>query len=233
MIKGIVFDKDGTVLNYEAMWVPIAEYAVKRLLGVSDPSLNQKVLQAIGAYDGISGILCSGTYGDITEVINGVLKQEKAMLPPIEPAMTAESFFCGMSYGKLEPACQNITGVFSQLKAQGLHIGMVTSDNQEVTSHCLKGLGIASYFDVVYTDDGVHPSKPDPYYLARFCETFDLKPEEVVMVGDTLTDCRFAENAGTHFVGVAKTEQDRQILLTRAAYVVEDISGILAAVEMM
>ena len=44
------------------------------------------------------------------------------------------------------------------------------------------------------------------------------------MVGDTLTDMRFAKNAGIRAIGVAKNEKNRKILSTMTDTVVHDVS---------
>ena len=58
-IKGMIFDKDGTLMDFASFWIPVAENAVKNILEMvgGDFSLSDKMLSSIGAYSGIRGIL--------------------------------------------------------------------------------------------------------------------------------------------------------------------------------
>ncbi len=225
MIKGIVFDKDGTLLDYENFWVPVAEGAVKLLLEkkgcverVSD------VLSAIGAYDGIKGVLCHGTYGNIADVINDCLGKSA-----FSGEEVAEAFAASVHLAKVMPACPDIRAVFEKLNDMAFTVALVTSDNSKLTEYCLSELGISDMFDVIYTDDGIHPSKPDPYYMQEFCKKYGFLPNEVIMVGDTMTDMCFAENSGCKSVGVGRYAPE--LLAESADYIIPDISYIFEITE--
>ena len=41
-------------------------------------------------------------------------------------------------------------------------------------------------------------SKPNPQMLLEICSNFKLRPDEVLMVGDTDRDVLFGKNAGCH-----------------------------------
>jgi phosphoglycolate phosphatase len=105
-------------------------------------------------------------------------------------------------------------------------LGVVTSDDPQGTELCLKGLGIDGCFDLILASDRVHPSKPDPYYMYEFCKKFSLRPEEVMMVGDTLADMQFGKNSGTFTVGVAKLRENRDFIAPYADCVIRDVSAL-------
>ncbi len=220
MIKGIVFDKDGTLLDYESFWIPVAEGAIGLLTEGSELSDRAgELLAAIGAYDGIKGVLCHGTYGNITDALNEYLGEEVFTVGQVSKA-----FADSVHLADVLPTCGDIRGLFEKLLSRGIILAVVTSDNASLTEYCLSKLGIADMLHAVYTDDRVHPSKPDPYYMNKFCSEYGFKPCEVMMVGDTMTDMRFAENAGCVAVGVGKYAPE---LLSRAAdFIISDISQI-------
>ncbi len=225
MIKGIVFDKDGTLIDYESFWVPVAEGAVKELLdneGFSDK--RAEVLDAIGAYKGINGVLCYGTYGDIASAINSVIGKDC-----YKGERVADIFSKSLNLAKVSPTCPNIKEVFSKLREKGLKLAVVTSDNLAITEFCLKEIGIIDFFDVIYADDGVHPSKPNPYYMQKFCADFSLEPNEVLMVGDTMTDMNFAKNSGAVSLAVGKYAPE--LLSSVADNIAKDISFVLEILQ--
>ncbi|HJA94205.1 MAG TPA: HAD family hydrolase, partial [Candidatus Eisenbergiella merdipullorum] len=114
--------------------------------------------------------------------------------------------------------------VFRRLKESGVRIFLVTTDCREITGRCLDELKIRQYFDEIYTDDDDrgHP-KPDPYLIQEIINKYGMKKEELVMVGDTVTDMEFAGNGGIKAIGVADQEADRRILKRYTEMVIDNI----------
>ncbi len=228
MIKGIVFDKDGTLLDYEAFWVPVAKTAITELLdknGYSSDFL-PILMEGIGTYDGISGVLCYGTYGDIASALNSTL-ESLGVSHKFDMQDVAVAFDNNLHNGSIIPTCKNIIPLFKKLKSMGIKTAVITNDNYIVTKKCLKALKIEQFFDATFADDGINPHKTNPYYMKLFCDLFKLTPDEVIMVGDTLTDMEFAQNSGTKVMGVAKKESDKKLLLQYTDCIFDDISYVL------
>ncbi len=225
MIKGIVFDKDGTVLDYESFWIPVAEGAVSLLLDkIGESGRLAAALDAIGTYDGIKGVLCHGTYGNIADSINDALGKSY-----FDGETVGKAFSDSVGLAKVSPTCDNIRGVFEKLHEDGLTVALITSDNASLTEFCLSELNILDLFDKIYTDDGIHPSKPDPYYMHSFCSEFGFEPCEVIMVGDTMTDVDFAKNSGCHSIGVGRYAPE--LLYGKADHIAPDISYVREMIE--
>ena len=83
----------------------------------------------------------------------------------------------------------------------------------------------------IYTDDGEMPAKPDPYCIYALCEKERISKTEIIMVGDTLTDTRFAKNGGIKVIGVAQNDENKRILEMEADVVIPDISYIFEVIE--
>ena len=235
--KGIIFDKDGTLLDFDGFWTPVAEYAVEDILQKNqmEKSLKNQVLNAIGVKDGITdvdGVLCKGTYLQISQIIFGVLSKYKEELKLEDVAeISLKAFHDNIGKGEMKGTCENIAGVISNLKEKGIKLAVVTADDTFTTKKCLTALGIDDMFDVIYTDDGTHPNKPDPYCIEDFCVKFGLNKEQVVMVGDSLTDVNFAKNGCIKFVGVAKGQLNTAFLSAYADTVLPDVSHLSSVLE--
>ena len=87
------------------------------------------------------------------------------------------------------------------LKLKGYKLGIATVDTLTATVAGLKKTGILDYFDYLGTGEESKP-KPDTFLADKFCSQCDLKADEILIVGDSQNDMRFAENAGAAFIGL-------------------------------
>ncbi|MDT8719067.1 HAD family hydrolase [Clostridium sp. 19966] len=203
-IKGILFDKDGTLLDFNSIWVPVAEALAKEIAAdlQVDKScdLEEKLLKSIGVCCGKvepMGILAWGTVGDIADQLKAVLHEEnikKELLQDIEVIIENKISRLSREKAVLVRPIGDLEKLFEKLKALGVFIGLATSDTYESAKLCLKILKIEEYFDFIGADDGISKSKPNPELLNKFCMACHIKPEEVAVVGDTEVDIELAAN---------------------------------------
>lgn len=209
-IKAILFDKDGTLIDFDAFWIPVSAAAVKDILsraGAGDDMLTE-ILGALGVHGDTTdpdGLLCRGTYGEMGLKIRGVLSEHGIRLSEEEAMrMTGDAFSRSAGAGTVKPVCAGLRGVLERLKERGIRLLVVTTDNPEVTHICLEKLNIEDLFEKVIADDGVVPPKPDPRCALDFAGKSGIPVGEIAMVGDTLTDIGFARNAGMRMIYVGK-----------------------------
>lgn len=238
-VKAIIFDKDGTLLDFDAFWISVAIGAVEDILRAvnADESLTDELLASIGADRHsalVNGLLCNGTYARIAKAFYDVLTNKGYSIEYDEfENIVLEAFHNNVSKGRVLPACDNIKDVVKKLENMGIKMAVVTTDDKYVTEKCLDDLGIKDMFSRIYTDDGINPSKPNPYYINQFCKDEGIKLNEMLMVGDTLTDMDFAENGGIKAIGVAKSEEGWKLLKSKAYTVVDNISYIFDVINSM
>ncbi len=235
--KAIMFDKDGTLIDFDAFWITISTIAIKDILkelGCNDVSA-EDILSVLGVEDGITsieGILCSSTYSKIGDNINYALT-ECGYTFDLERvrSITMDAFARHVDKGIAKGTCENIREVLLKIKEEGIKIFVVTSDRLFTTEKSLKKLGIFDVFDGIYTDDGDVPPKPKPDCIYDICKKFSLSPDEIVMVGDTVNDVNFAKNGSVKMIGVAKGEKNRERFLKQTDIVLPDISYILEYIK--
>jgi len=72
------------------------------------------------------------------------------------------------------------------LISQGYQLGCVTNKSEQFTHPLLKVLGIFNDFKIIISGDTLAKRKPDPMPLLYCAEHFNLKPEECLMLGDSV-----------------------------------------------
>ena len=82
------------------------------------------------------------------------------------------------------------------LSSQGYYLGCVTNKATQFTHPLLKELGIFDYFKIVISGDTLTKKKPDPMPLLYGAEYFGVRPEECLMIGDSVSDVKASRSAG-------------------------------------
>ncbi len=199
--SSIVFDKDGTLVDLDARWAPYFSHYVEHVARqLGDATLVAMVNELIGI--DARGLVPEGpaaveTAGQIVDRVAGALvarghDREAAMAASIEAAAHAE-------YGPLEPL-GDVARALRDLRADGLFLGIATSDDRANTLVELDQLGISELIDSIRCGDDACAVKPDPAVLTGIAAECGCSPGEVVFVGDSRQDLAAAVAAGTQFV---------------------------------
>lgn len=227
----IIFDKDGTLMDFAKFWIPVAKKAIDYVCADYSvgEDIKEEILKAIGVDENVDilGVLCYGTYGDIINVVYEVLDKNNVVYDKM--TMTKkfpEAFAKARHEGEIAPTSPGLKNTLADLKAKGKKIFVVTSDNYETAEYCLRKLDIFELFDEIIADDGVHPSKPDPYYIDYLVAKYGFSKDEMCMIGDTLADMSFARNGGIKAYGVGVDEKSRSILAEYAEATSSDVSAL-------
>ena len=237
-VKAIIFDKDGTLIDFDAFWVAVSVKAIGDVLAQcgADRALLTAILEAFGVRDGVTdlnGVLCKGTYEQMGEIVYRILREGGCELSCDEVVrLVLDAYNRNSDAGEVKPTCPELADVLADLKERGIKLAVVTTDNRRITDLCLAKLGIAELFDHIYTDDGDAPTKPDPACAVDFCRRVGVEKtkDTVVMVGDTMTDVRFAQNSGITAVALARSEQSRAVLAPHADAVITAMTDLKAAI---
>ena len=86
------------------------------------------------------------------------------------------------------------------LKSQGYKLGCVTNKASQFTIPLLKDLGVHDYFANIVCGDTLPEKKPHPMPLLHSAEVLGVKPENALMVGDSVSDVKAARAAGFQIV---------------------------------
>ena len=234
--KVIIFDKDGTLLDFDKFWLGVSDAAIADILKEAkcDASI-EEIYNSMGVYNGItdiSGILARGTYEQMGEAIYGVLEKHNCLLGKEEVTkITVEAYHKNFNHGKVIPTCENLKEMLNSLLNLGIKLAVVTTDDSYFTEKCLNELGVKDCFDILLCNDGEFPHKPDPYGIELIKKHFGVTNDEILMVGDTITDMQFAKNGKVDAIGVGKTEKARKILGEYTEKTFPDVSYVPSAIN--
>ena len=86
------------------------------------------------------------------------------------------------------------------LNAKGYKLGCVTNKAAQFTEPLLQDLGVFDVFEIVISGDSLPKRKPDPMPLLHAAEFFKCRPEQALMLGDSVSDVKAARAAGFQIV---------------------------------
>lgn len=191
--KGVLFDKDGTIINFKKNWKDAIDLFMKKVEEITGKS-SDEIQNRLGYSNGDiipNSPIASSSYKEIGDILGDFeICREKSFLKD-----EVENFFNNYfdeNISKLE-LIGNVKGLFVNLKNNGFKIGIATSDNLYSTINTLNHFNLYEYIDFIGTGDN-YPSKPNPEILYDFCKINDLNPKDVLVVGDSLVDIELGSN---------------------------------------
>ncbi len=232
MIKGILMDKDGTLVYFAKDWVHMVRNFI---LKFTDGKKAETILVEIGYRNGIllsDGLLSSASTKEIITIIASYLDYDTEKL--LKSFQYYQLVCLKEEKLSLEPV-PNLVETLHKLKEQSIILGIATADDYESTLYTLKTLGIDSYIDFVGTSDRFL-AKPNREMLDEFCIQNQLQYEEVIHIGDTSVDMEFAQTclAGIGVLSGNGTEQELKKytdhIINRLDEVIDYLPTILCSV---
>lgn len=193
-IDTVLFDFDGTVMNTNDVILKSWQHTFRTLRGrEEDPEVLLK------------------TFGEPLETTM------KKFFPeiPVEESIKVYRSFHYDNFGDLISVFPGMDDLIAEVKRRGYKLGLVTSRLYNTTMQGLEKYGLKEYFDAIVTANDTTKHKPDPEPVNITLEKLGAKPENSIMLGDTLFDLLCAKNAGVRSVLVSwslalsgKTKED-------------------------
>ncbi len=183
-IKAVVIDLDGTLLDT----APDLAHAAELMMA----EMNQPCpsLATISTYIG------NGVSRLVKRVMTGEMDAEP------DAALFAQAIASYQKhYGEhVSLHTRPFDGVVEGLdafKAMGVRLACITNKAAAFTHPLLKDTGLFDYFELILSGDSLPRRKPDPLPLLHACEVFQVKPAELLLIGDSLNDTQAARAAGS------------------------------------
>ncbi|MBB6413476.1 HAD family hydrolase [Mesorhizobium sangaii] len=225
-IKGILFDKDGTLVDFNATWLGIADFMAMDA-AEGDRWKADRLLSAAG-FDFVNkrfrpdSIFASGTNMDVVELWFPRLSDEDQML-----AVARFNEITSVQGSSMAVALPGIVETLTALHKRSYRLGVATNDSTSGAEKTMVTLGVAQLFDAAYGYDAVANPKPAPDTIYAFCDLTGLKPAQIAMVGDNRHDLEMARAGGCGLaIGVLSGTGTRESLSSIADIVLDSVADL-------
>ncbi|MEK3883465.1 HAD family hydrolase [Paenibacillus sp. PL2-23] len=179
MMKAIIFDFDGTIIDTETPWF----YAFRDAYKEYDVELTlEQYSQCVG-----TNIYTFNPYE--------YLKTDRGIELDLD-AFKARIHQDHATLMSKQEVREGILDYLNAAKAAGLRIGLASSSGRFWIEKHLEELGIRDYFETIMTADDVKNVKPDPELYQKALAALGVKPEEAVAIEDSPNGARAAAAAG-------------------------------------
>jgi phosphoglycolate phosphatase len=244
-----IFDKDGTLIDFHAMWATWVTDLARQLeatstklriendkLRNSSPqdqfSIPDRLFQAMD-FDPASGRVIAGGRLAVEPMARlRALTVDVVCAAGLDPAaaeQAVEAAWRPPDPVALARPLADLPSLFAALRGRGIRIAVATSDDRAPTEATMASLGVATLVDaVIGADDGV-PIKPAPDMVLRLCSDLGIPPAQAVVVGDAVADLQMGRAARAGLVvGVLSGLTSAALLAPHADVVIASVADLIA-----
>ncbi|MFK5980115.1 MAG: HAD family hydrolase [Rhizobiaceae bacterium] len=229
-VKAILFDKDGTLIDFHATW-DRATYDVFESLAKGDLELIRKLAE-VSDLDiktkaiGRDSILVAHSSAEIGERWAEVLsrKVDQNFLDEVD-------FLYGKFGQKYLTGFPSTPRVLERLVTEAYSLGIATNDSENNATTQMDQLGWRDHFTAILGYDSGYGAKPSPGMVETFAGVAGTAAEEILMVGDSLHDLVAGKSAGALTIGVTTGPAQGADLSGHADAIIDDLDELFYVLQ--
>lgn len=194
-IRAILFDKDGTLIDVNATWIPIYREMLMDIFATDRDGA--EALMAKAGYDRQANSFRAGSI-----LAGGTTRQFVDVLwPGLDAASAAakvhliDNDYTHLVRDRLTPLMP-LEPILSELRAMGLRLGVATNDGHVSARAHMLHAGVIGHFEDIIAADTVPVPKPSGNMVRKFAAVTGLPAASIAMVGDNHHDMEEARNGG-------------------------------------
>ena len=190
MIKAVIFDMDGVMINSEPLWEKTEKIMMANRGLVYTPVYREKIV-GLGQKD--SAILLKDTFGledETEEIINSRI-----------------SILLDIYDEELE-LVSGLESLLESLSDSPLKVALASSSPIRVINFVLDKFELGKYFDPVVSGDMVENGKPNPDIYLHTAGLMGLNPTECVVIEDSINGVVSAKAADMNCIAVPDKRLD-------------------------
>ncbi|HLC96768.1 MAG TPA: HAD family hydrolase [Candidatus Nanoarchaeia archaeon] len=179
MIKAVLFDMDGVLIDSHDAWFHIFNRAYNHFEGKTISRADFDKHLWAKAFDIVAKDRFTVPLEKIRQFYRDIYTEYRERLV-------------------IMPEAKN---TLSMLQKKKIDLVVVSNSQRAIVTKVLKDVGLVDYFKFCLGGDDVKNGKPSPDILIKALEQLNLIPKDVIFIGDTIWDKMAAEKAGIKFVG--------------------------------
>jgi phosphoglycolate phosphatase len=232
-IRGILFDKDGTLIDFPSTWTPVLR-ALALEFAEGDRG-RADTLMATAGYDDERGEFKAGSIwaaGNTLDLVTAWLPDA----PDGERARLARwvDGYCERIAPDTAVPVTDLVRFFGRLRQSGLVLGVATNDVTRSALATMERLGVADLLSAILGYDSVARPKPAADMVVAFCAEAAIEPGEVVVVGDNLHDLVMARAAGAALaIGVLTGNGTHEEFGAYADHIIDSIEDLPPLLQLL
>lgn len=177
-VELIIWDFDGTLANTFPITFESINDAIEPFIGRRMP--NAEIMPYFGQPD--------------DEIVKTIVGQE------CESEAVAKLYEAMPRYVQRLRLFDGIEEVLRECHSHGIKLALLTGRGKVTTHLMIAALGIKDEFSMILTGNEVARVKPHPDGPLQICGALTVKPQNTLMIGDTVADALAAKSAGMHFI---------------------------------
>ncbi|MDO8484175.1 MAG: HAD family hydrolase [Candidatus Limnocylindrales bacterium] len=226
----VIFDKDGTLIEFDAMWSGWAMDLAAALRDGTGVPIETSLFAMLG-FDPATGRILPG--GGLAATPMARLRErtydlliEEGSTATVADGVLADAWHAPDPVELARPIA-DLGALFGRLRTSGRRIAVATSDDRDPTERTLAALGVDGWVEAtVCADDGV-AVKPAPDMVLHLCATLGVAPARTAVVGDAPADLTMGRRAGAGLViGVLSGVGDAEHLGPAADLVLRSVADL-------
>jgi phosphoglycolate phosphatase len=230
-IDAILFDKDGTLVDFDATFGP-AGYGLLNHLSQGDACLLRQLADAL-EYDVERRRFRSTSpfVAEPTPIYGAILADILGCPDRLRLFHEIDATLAELALQSLTPINDPKT-VLAKLAAAGLALGLATNDTEQTARRQAERLGLSPLLRFYAGYDSGHGRKPGPGMVSAFARQCRCPASRIALVGDSLHDMLAARAAGCTAIAVLSGPASSAILSPHAHYLIDhigDLPALLAA----
>ncbi|WP_046174109.1 HAD family hydrolase [Domibacillus indicus] len=212
MIKAVLFDLDGTLLNRDKSVEKFIEQQYERLNKWVGHIPKEKYMTRFIELDNRGYVWKDRVYRQLVSEfsITGVTWEDLLQDYISECKNNCVPF-------------DHLFSTLEELRSRNLTLGIITNGKGQFQLDNIKALRIEKYFEAILISEWEGMKKPDPQIFKRALDQLNFLPEESIFVGDhPVNDVKAARNAGMK--GIWK--KDSQWNHVEADFIIDDLAEL-------
>jgi len=174
MLKAIIFDLDGTLVNSVDFWLSLYKKTAKKVNIELD---SKEISKRFGESD--------------VDILLSLIPEEKRKEALDYYYKLKEKEKKKLNLKKFE----FVDEVLKKIKERNIKIAIATGNSRDIAELIIKKNGLEKFIDFIVTYEDVKRGKPYPDMILKIIKHFNVKREEVLYVGDSLYDFESARRA--------------------------------------